>query len=58
MVGAEGNALLQGFDGDTGDTIFAGGATPIPGARHFTAPIAAKGRIFVAADNIVVAFKP
>ncbi len=58
VVGAEGNELLQGFDGDTGATIFAGGATPIPGARHFTAPIAAKGRIFVAADNIVVAFKP
>ena len=58
VVGAEGNELLQGFDGDTGATIFAGGATPIPGARHFTAPIAAKGRIFVAADDIVVAFKP
>ena len=58
VVGAEGNELLQGFDGDTGATIFAGGATPIPGARHFTTPIAAKGRIFVAADNSVVAFTP
>lgn len=58
MVGGEGNELLQGFDGDTGDTIFAGGATPIPGVRHFTVPIAAKGRIFVAADNVVFAFTP
>jgi hypothetical protein len=57
-VGAEGNDLLQGFDGDTGATIFAGGATPIAGARRYTAPIVAKGRIFVAADNTVVAFKP
>ena len=57
-VGAEGNDLLQGFDGDTGATIFAGGATPIPGARRYTVPIAAKGRIFVAADNTVVAFRP
>ena len=46
------------FDGDTGATLFAGGATPIPGVRHFTVPIAAKGRIFVAADDLVVAFKP
>ena len=58
VVGGEGNELLQGFDGDTGDTIFAGGATPIPGVRHFTVPIAAKGRIFVAADNVVFAFTP
>ena len=58
VVGAEGNNLLQGFDGDTGDTIFGGGASPIAGARRYTTPIAAKGRIFVAADDAVVAFKP
>jgi hypothetical protein len=57
-VGAGGNNLLQGFDGDTGATVFAGGATPIAGVRRFNVPIAAKGRIFVAADNTVVAFKP
>jgi hypothetical protein len=57
-VGAEGNELLQGFDGDTGATIFAGGNAPIPGVRRFTTPIAAKGRIFVAADDTVVAFTP
>jgi len=32
--------------------------TAIPGMRRFTPPIAAKGRIFVAADGAVVAFKP
>ena len=58
VIGAEGNELLQGFDGDTGATIFAGGGTPIPGVRHFTVPIAAKGRIFVAGDDNVVAFEP
>ena len=57
VVGAEGNDLLQGFDGDTGATIFDGGSSPIP-ARRFNAPIAAKGRIFVAADDMVVAFTP
>jgi hypothetical protein len=58
VVGAEGSELLQGFDGDTGATIFAGGNAPVPGVRRFTVPIAAKGRIFVAADDTVVAFAP
>jgi outer membrane protein assembly factor BamB len=58
VVGAEFNELLQGFDGDTGATIFAGGNAPILGARRYSSPIAAKGRIFVAGDNMVVAFTP
>jgi len=58
VVSAESNNLLKGFDGDTGAVVFAGGSSPIPGARRFNAPIAAKGRIYVAADNSVVAFKP
>ena len=58
VVAAEGSGLLKGFDGDTGATVFAGGATPIPGVRRFNVPIAAKGRFFVAADNTVVAFMP
>jgi hypothetical protein len=57
-VAADRNEMLQGFDGDTGATIFAGGDAPITGVRHFTVPIAAKGRIFVAADDTVVAFTP
>jgi hypothetical protein len=57
-VGAEGNDLLQGFDGDTGASIFAGGSSPVLGVRRYTVPIAAKGRIFVAADDTIVAFTP
>jgi hypothetical protein len=57
--GAEGGNHLQAFDGDTGAPIaFAGSTTALPGMRRFTPPIAAKGRIFVAADGAVVAFKP
>jgi len=57
-VGSTGNDLLQGFDGDTGATIFAGGGAPITGSRRYNAPIAAKGRIFVSADGAVAAFTP
>jgi outer membrane protein assembly factor BamB len=57
-VGAEGDKRLYGFDGDTGATIFTSPAGAITGnVRHFTTPIAAKGRIFVASDDGVVAFK-
>jgi hypothetical protein len=57
-VGAEGSNLLRGFDGDTGATIFGGGAIAISGVHRFNTPIAAKGRIFVAGDGGVVAFTP
>jgi hypothetical protein len=57
-LGAEGDQMLHGFDGDTGASIFNGGNVAIPGMRRFNTPIAAKGRIFVASDNAVVAFKP
>jgi hypothetical protein len=57
-IGSAGNNLLQGFDGDTGATIFAGGGAPITGSRPYNAPIAAKGRIFVPADGAVAAFTP
>jgi hypothetical protein len=58
LMGAEGNGQLQAFDGDSGAPItFIGATVNIPGMRHFNSPIAAKGRIFVAADNAVVAFK-
>jgi hypothetical protein len=57
-TGAEGSRMLMGFDGDTGAVIFDGGGVIIPTARRFNAAIAAKGRIFVAGDNMVVAVKP
>jgi outer membrane protein assembly factor BamB len=57
-LGAEGDGHLHGFDGDTGSQIFSGAATTIAGLHRFNSPIAAKGRIFVAADGGVVAFTP
>jgi hypothetical protein len=58
VPGADDNNFLHAFDGDTGTAIaFAGSTVQIPKMRRFNAPIAAKGRIFVAADNAVEAFK-
>jgi hypothetical protein len=57
-LGAEGDGLLHGFDGDTGAQIFSGAGATIAGLHRFNSPIAAKGRIFVAADSGVVAFTP
>lgn len=57
-VGAEGDQRLHGFDGDTGEVVFAGGGAGdvIGPVRRFHTPILARGRIFVAADGAVVAF--
>ena len=59
-LGAEGDQRLHGFDGDTGDIVYAGGGNSekMAGIRRFNAGIAARGRMFVAADNRVYAFKP
>jgi hypothetical protein len=57
-LGAEGDNLLHGLDGDTGASIFGGGGVTISGLHRFNAPIAAKGRIFVAADSGVTVFTP
>lgn len=56
--GSESDMLLHGYDGDTGAVVFGGGGVKIPNMRRYNTPIAAKGRIFVAADFTVVAFKP
>jgi len=57
-VGAEGDNRLHGFDGDTGQLIYAGGGPleVIGLVRRYHTPILAGGRIFVAADNTVKAF--
>src|SRR5207248_4673432 len=52
-VGAEGDNRLHGFRGDTGAVVFSGGG---PGdamseVRRFQTPIAAGGRLYVAADG-------
>lgn len=64
-----GDQRLHGFDGDTGEVLYDGGAGdagagPDGGAggdvmtptRRYIAPIAAKGRIFVGADDRLFAF--
>lgn len=57
-VGAEGDNRLHGFDGDTGQIVYAGGgpADVIGPVRRYQTPILAGGRIFIAADNAVKAF--
>ncbi len=58
-AGAEGDGHLHAFDGDSGMPVtFAGSGAHIANLRRFNTPIAAKGRIFVAADGTVIAFKP
>jgi hypothetical protein len=57
-LGAEGDQRLHGFDGDTGNTVFAGGGATelMAGIRRFNTAIAARGRIYVAGDNRIYAF--
>ena len=60
VVGSEGDEKLHGFDGDDGTEVFAGGTaaeTMLGGVRRYVTAIAVKGRIFVAGDNKVYAFK-
>ena len=60
VVGAEGDEKLHGFDGDDGSEVFGGGTaaeTMSGGVRRYVTPIAVKGRILVAGDNRVYAFR-
>ena len=55
LVGAEGDNRLHGFDGDTGAPVVTTGAMgPV---RRYVTPIVAKGRIYVAGDEQVYAFR-
>jgi hypothetical protein len=49
---------LRGYNGDTGDPIYGGGGANelMTGIRSFNTGIAARGRIYYAADNKVYAF--
>jgi hypothetical protein len=52
---------LYAFDGDTGAVVFGGGGPSdvMPNlSRAYQSPIAVHGRILVAADAAVYAFKP
>ncbi len=56
IVGAEGDARLRGYDGDTGEAVLP--PLPVGGkTRRFQTPILAAGRIFVAVDGGVKAFR-
>jgi hypothetical protein len=60
VVGASGDQRLHGYDGDTGAVVYAGGGTNelMAGTHSYsTTGIVARGRIYVAADNKVYAFK-
>ena len=58
VAGAEGDQRLHGYNGDTGAVIYTGGGANelMAGTRRFNTGIAARGRIYYAADNKVYAF--
>ena len=56
VVGAEGDDRLHGFRGDTGQTIYSGDES-LPWMRHFVTPMVAAGRLYVAGDGQVFAFR-
>jgi len=58
-IGTEGDQRLHALDGVTGEEIFNGGGANelMAGTHRFCTGIAARGRIFVATDNKVYAFK-
>jgi hypothetical protein len=58
-AGAEGSQRLHAFDADTGAVLFPGGGAGdvMSGVRRFTSPIAVHGRIIVAGNGRVFAFK-
>lgn len=59
-AGAESSKRLHAFDGETGAVVYAGGGAGdvmSNTTRRFNSPIAVKGRIFVAADDRLYAFK-
>ncbi len=60
VVGTEpaGDQRLHGYDGNTGNVVYAGGGANelMAGAKRFNTGIAARGRIYVANDNKVYAF--
>ena len=60
VVGAGGDDRLHGFRADTGAVLFNGGtaADRMVNVHHFSTIIAANGRIYVPADNLIYAFAP
>jgi len=52
------NGQLQGVDGDSGQSVFAGGSGTCSDVQRWTSPIAVKGRIVVGANGKLCAWKP
>jgi hypothetical protein len=59
VAGAGGDGRLHGYNGDTGAVVYTGGGANelMSGTRKWNTGIAARGRIYYAADNKVYAFK-
>src|SRR5256884_1237279 len=57
-TGNGGDQRLHGYDADTGEVIYGGGGANelITGTRQWNTGVAARGRIYFAADNKVYAF--
>jgi hypothetical protein len=54
-----GDNLLHGIDGDAGQTVwFGGGSNAMSAVQAIQTPIIANGRVFVASNTQVYAFKP
>src|SRR6478736_2073212 len=47
---------LYGVDGDTGQSVFAGGTSALPAVQTIQTPIIVGGRVFVASNTAVTAF--
>ncbi|MGC1890767.1 MAG: hypothetical protein WA709_32610 [Stellaceae bacterium] len=58
IVGAEGDGLLHGYRGDTGEPLSNGGGAgnAMTGLRHFQTLLAAGDRLYVGADGRIYAF--
>jgi hypothetical protein len=50
--------VLRSWDLLTGAPVFTGGMAAVSGARPYSSPIAANGRIVAAGDGHLVAFHP
>jgi hypothetical protein len=58
IVGAEGDGLLRGYRGDTGEPLFNGGGSgnAMTGLRRFQTLLASADRLYVGADGRIYAF--
>ena len=60
IIGTEGDDHLHAVDADTGEVVWDGGGDgdTMANVRRYQAPIVAHGRVFVAGDEAVYAFRP